>query len=52
MEKGQVLQWIWNYKGNSLNKETEKKDFKKDLMNWIEANNQINMISVSFCFKQ
>ena len=32
-----------NYKGNRLNKDIEKNNFKKDLMNLIEANHRINM---------
>ena len=34
-----------NYKGNRLNKDIKKENSKKDLMNLIETNHQINMIS-------
>ena len=34
-----------NYKGNRLNKYIKKENFKKDLMNLIEKNHQINMTS-------
>ena len=34
-----------NYKGNRLNKDIKKDNFKKDLMNLIETNHQINMSS-------
>ena len=32
-------------KGNRLNKDTKKENFKKDLINLIEKNHQINMTS-------
>ena len=34
-----------NYKGNRLNKDIKKDNFKKDLMNLIETNHQINISS-------
>ena len=34
-----------NYKGNRLNKDIKKENSKKDLMNLIETNHQVNMIS-------
>ena len=45
MEKGQFFQWNWNYKGNRLNKHIKKENFKKGLINLIEANHVINMTS-------
>ena len=45
MEKGQFFQWSYNYKGNRLNKDIKNKNLKKDLMNLIETNHQINMTS-------
>ena len=45
MEKGQFFLWSQNYKGNHLNKNIKKENFKKDLMNLIETNHQINIIS-------
>ena len=45
MEKGQFFQGSYNYKGNRLNKDIKKENFKKDLMNLIETNHQINMTS-------
>ena len=46
-----------NYKGNRLNKYIKKENFKKDLMNLIEKNHQINMtsdhsVSSNNCLKQ
>ena len=41
---GTVFWWRWNYQGNRLNKDIKKENFKKDLMNLIEANHQINVI--------
>ena len=38
-----VYKWSWNYKGNRLNNDNNKETFKKDLMNLIEINYQINM---------
>ena len=46
MKKGPFFQWSYNYKGNRLNKDIEKDNFKKDLMNLIETNHQMNMNSV------
>ena len=43
MEKGQFFHWSWNYKGTCLNKCIKKEIFKKDLMNLIQTNYQINM---------
>ena len=34
-----------NYKGDCLNNDIEKNNFKKDLMNLIETNHQINVTS-------
>ena len=45
MEKGQFFQWSYNYKGNRLNKDIKNKNLKKDLMNLIKTNHQINMTS-------
>ena len=45
MEKGHFFQWDWNYKKNRLNKDIKKENFKKDLINLIETNHQINMTS-------
>ena len=45
MKKEPFFQWSWNYTGNSLNKDIEKDNFEKDLMNLIETNHQINMTS-------
>ena len=45
MEKGQFFEWSWNYKGTRLNKYIKKEIFKKDLMNFILTNHQINMTS-------
>ena len=46
MEKGRFFQRSSNYKGNCLNKYIKKENFKKDLMNLIPTNHQINMTSV------
>ena len=43
--KGTVFQWSLNYKGHRLNKHMKKENFKKDLMNLIEINHQINITS-------
>ena len=43
--KGTVFQWSLNYKGYRLNKHMKKENFKKDLMNLIEINHQINITS-------
>ena len=37
MEKGHFFQWSYNYKGNRLNKDIKKENFKKDLMKFIET---------------
>ena len=34
MEKGQIFQWSWNYKGNRLNKDGNKK--KKGILENIQ----------------
>ena len=41
--KGQSFQWRLNYNWNRFNKEIKKGNFKKDLINLIETNQQINM---------
>ena len=46
MEKGRFFQRSSNYKGNCLNKYIKKESFKKDLMNLIPTNHQLNMTSV------
>ena len=38
MKKGQFFQWSWNCKGNRLDKDIKKENFKKDPMNLIETN--------------
>ena len=43
MEQGQFSSDIENYKGNYLNKDTKKENFKKYLKNLIEKNHLINM---------
>ena len=43
MEKGQFFQWSWRFKGNCLI--VKKENFKKDLLNLIETNYQINSTS-------
>ena len=43
--KGTVFRWSLNYKGHRLNKHMKKENFKKDLMNLIEINHQINITS-------
>ena len=39
----EIAKWSWNY--NHLNKDTEKGYFKKDPINLIEPNHQINLTS-------
>ena len=48
MEKEQFFQWSWNYKENTLNKDLKKKNIKKDIINLIGTNHQINMTSAHF----
>ena len=48
MEKEQFFQCNWNYKGDRLKKHVKKEDFKKRLINLIEAYHQINMTSDNF----
>ena len=43
--KATTFQWSWNYERKRLNKYVKKENLKKDLMNLIQTNNQINMAS-------
>ena len=45
MEKGRFVQWGWNCKRNRLNNDIKEDNLKKDLMNLIETDHQINMAS-------